>query len=67
LAGKTKRDSSVPVWKQPQHILSEKKTHFGSFSFQMGSKMSLHLRHFTIKNRDLYLIGFDEDFTYSVL
>jgi hypothetical protein len=32
----------------------------------MGSLMSLHLVHFTNKNRDLYLIGFDEDFYYEI-
>lgn len=57
MAGRAKRDSSVPFWRQPQHALPEKKAHFGSFSFQTESEMSLHLVRITHKNRDLYLIG----------
>ncbi len=56
-AGRTKRDSSVPVRIQPQHALSETNAHFGGYSFQPESVMSLHLTRSTNKNRDLYLIG----------
>ncbi|MBT2699665.1 hypothetical protein J7E79_19970 [Bacillus sp. ISL-40] len=44
LAGRFKRDSSVPIWRQPQHAFSEMKAHFGSFSFQTESGMSLSSR-----------------------
>jgi hypothetical protein len=57
MAGRAKRDSSVPIRIQPQHAVTEIKAHFGNFSFQAESAISLYLVRFTNKNCDLYLIG----------
>lgn len=67
MAGKDRRDSSVPIWRQTQHTIPEKKVRFGEFSFQMESGISLYLIQFTNKSRDLYLIGLDEEFKYKII